>query len=269
MKHTKYTFFATRHCAAIVTHERTTSVKCIHHVSICSHPFPVPVPTNTSVQPTQTSFCVDLVLKFYSFLIMHASICVVINTFGLNRIDSKNKWSAMHNMYVRLIGVLLSVICTNTGVPQGTVLAPFLFSLYTADCISTDTNDKWQTQMVGKSVMMRTHCTTSRLKILWIGVIKNYTRKNQRCPKQVYIEEEALKKVETYQYLGVVFDSKLNWEKNTNSVLQKVNSRTYCLRKLRSFGVNSDMFITSSNAVICSLISLVLSVGVEIFQNLI
>ena len=40
--------------------------------------------------------------------------------------------------YLRLNGVLSSVICTNTGDPQGTVLAPFLFSLYTADCRSTD-----------------------------------------------------------------------------------------------------------------------------------
>ena len=40
--------------------------------------------------------------------------------------------------YVWLNGVLSSVICTNTGAPQGTVLAPFLFSLYTADCRSTD-----------------------------------------------------------------------------------------------------------------------------------
>ena len=40
--------------------------------------------------------------------------------------------------YLRLNGVLSSVICTNTGAPQGTVLAPFLFSLYTADCRNTD-----------------------------------------------------------------------------------------------------------------------------------
>ena len=40
--------------------------------------------------------------------------------------------------YVRLNGALSSVICTNTGAPQGTVLTPFLFSLYTADCRSTD-----------------------------------------------------------------------------------------------------------------------------------
>ena len=28
----------------------------------------------------------------------------------------------------------------------------------------------------------------------------------------------------------------------------------YCMRKLRSFGVNSDMFVTFHNAVICSII---------------
>ena len=39
--------------------------------------------------------------------------------------------------YVRLNGVVSSAICTKTGA-QGAVLAPFLFSLYTADCRSTD-----------------------------------------------------------------------------------------------------------------------------------
>ena len=31
-------------------------------------------------------------------------------------------------------------------------------------------------------------------------------------------------------------------------------TRMYCLRKLRSFGVNSDMLVTFYNAVICSII---------------
>jgi len=38
--------------------------------------------------------------------------------------------------YVRLNGLLSSTISTNTGAPQDTVLAPFLFVLYTADCRS-------------------------------------------------------------------------------------------------------------------------------------
>ena len=49
------------------------------------------------------------------------------------------------------------------------------------------------------------------------------------------------------------FESKLNWKENINSVLKKVNSRMYCMRKLRSFGVNSDMLVTFHNA-ICSII---------------
>ena len=79
-------------------------------------------------------------------------------------------------------------------------------------------------------------------------------RKNQRCPKPVYIKGEAVERVGTYKYLGVVFDRRLNWKENINSVVKKVNPRMYFMRKLRSFGVNSDMRVIFYNAVICSLI---------------
>ena len=46
-------------------------------------------------------------------------------------------------------------------------------------------------------------------------------RKNQRCPKPVYIKGEAVERVDTYKYLGVVFDSKLNRKENINSVLKR------------------------------------------------
>ena len=60
-----------------------------------------------------------------------------------------------------------------------------------------------------KSVMMRIRYTTNRLKTLCIGVIKIACilekcidfRKNQTCPKAVYIKGEAVKRVETFKYL--------------------------------------------------------------------
>ena len=55
-------------------------------------------------------------------------------------------------------------------------------------------------------------------------------RKNQRCLKPVYIKGEAVERVETYKYLGVVFDTKLNLKENINSVLKKANTRMHCLR---------------------------------------
>ena len=66
-----------------------------------------------------------------------------------------------------------------------------------------------------------------------------------------------MERVDTYyKYLGVGFDSKLNWKENINSVLNNVNLGMYCRRKLRSSGVNSDNFYASNflNVVICSLI---------------
>ncbi|WP_419631026.1 reverse transcriptase domain-containing protein, partial [Thiolapillus sp.] len=175
--------------------------------------------------------------------------------------------------YVRLNGVLSSVICTNTGAPQGTVLAPFLFSLYTADCRSTDESCPLvkfadDTELVGKisndedalyHKQIENFVNWCDKNYLYLNVSKTKEmcidfRKNQRCPKPVYIKGEAVERVETYKYLGVVFDSKLNWKENINSVLKKVNTRMYCLRKLRSFGVNSGMLVTFYNAVICSII---------------
>ena len=63
-------------------------------------------------------------------------------------------------------------------------------------------------------------------------------------PKPAYIKGEAVERIDTYKYLGIVFDSKLNWKENINSVLKKENSKMYCMRKLKSFGVNSDMLVT-------------------------
>ena len=158
---------------------------------------------------------------------------------------------------------------------KGTVLAPFLFALYTADSRSIDESCPLVkfadvTELVGKISNDEDALYHKQIENFVNWCDKNYLylnvsetkemcidfRKNQRCPKPVYIKREAVEKVDTYKYLGVVFDSKLNWKENINSVLKKVNSRMYCMRKLRSSGVNSDMLVAFYNAVICSIIML-------------
>ena len=59
-------------------------------------------------------------------------------------------------------------------------------------------------------------------------------RKNQRCPKPVYIKGEAVERVDTYKYLGLFFG--INWTGKRTSTLywKKVNLRMCCMRKLRS-----------------------------------
>ena len=74
-------------------------------------------------------------------------------------------------MEYNINGLLSYAIRTNTGAPQGTVLAPFLFALYTADCRSTDESCPVvkfadDTELVGKIVMMKMEYTTNRLKTL-------------------------------------------------------------------------------------------------------
>ena len=58
-------------------------------------------------------------------------------------------------------------------------------------------------------------------------------------------------RVGTRKYLGVTFDNELCWNKNVSCIIKKANTRLYCLRKLRSFGVSTSLLAIFYNAVVC------------------
>uniref|UniRef100_A0A1A8MF94 Reverse transcriptase domain-containing protein n=1 Tax=Nothobranchius pienaari TaxID=704102 RepID=A0A1A8MF94_9TELE len=159
--------------------------------------------------------------------------------------------------FVRVGGKCSDLIFTNSGAPQGTVLSPFLFTLYTADyrhslpsChlqkFSDDTallglifrgDDLAYREEVNSFVRW---CDANFLQ-LNIGKTQELVidfRKKKQTFSPVVIKGQPVEIVETYKYLGVYLDNKLNWKRNSHAVVKKAQSRLFFLRKLRSFDIS-------------------------------
>ena len=69
-------------------------------------------------------------------------------------------------------------------------------------------------------------------------------RRSDKMSVQSVIHGENVEIVQTYTYLGTVFDDKLTWDKNTDVITKKGQQRMHLLRKLRSFSVNDNILST-------------------------
>ena len=68
----------------------------------------------------------------------------------------------------------------------------------------------------------------------------DYRRKKELLTP-LLIDGKIVSIVDSYKYLGLKIDSKLNWSNHAHDVCKKVNQRLYFLRKLRSFKVNPEI----------------------------
>ena len=164
-----------------------------------------------------------------------------------------------------------SNLTSDTGAPQGTVLAPFLFILYTSDfradgdgCslvkFADDTaliglikqdNSSTFLELIQRFV---SYCrdnylelNTSKTKELVIDY-----RKNGHVPEPVLINNTEVTRTKQYKYLGVVMDDTLCWHQHTDYLIKKMNSRIFCLRKLRKFNVRNDILQVFYTSIIAS-----------------
>ncbi|KAI3364710.1 hypothetical protein L3Q82_011478 [Scortum barcoo] len=144
--------------------------------------------------------------------------------------------------FVRLQDCVSDVVVCSTGAPQGTVLSPFLFTLYTSDF--TYSTDSCHLQKFSDDTAI-------------VGCVSEGNDSGNPHPDiaPVNIQGLDIERVRTYKYLGVHLNNKLDWTDNTDSLYKKGQSRLYMLRRLGSFGVCRPLLRTFYETVVASVVS--------------
>ena len=143
---------------------------------------------------------------------------------------------------------------TSTGAPQGTVLAPVLFTLYTNDCRGTDTtpvvkySDDSAILDLSNSddvYFNEVHNFSSWCKdnYLDLNVLKTKEmlidfRRNAPSVPSLFINKQLVERVDEYKYLGTILDKKLTFDKHVENIHKRCQPRIFCLQKLRNIGIN-------------------------------
>uniref|UniRef100_A0A6I8QMV9 Reverse transcriptase domain-containing protein n=1 Tax=Xenopus tropicalis TaxID=8364 RepID=A0A6I8QMV9_XENTR len=160
---------------------------------------------------------------------------------------------------VRMGGQVSASLTLNTGAPQGCVLSPLLYSLYTFDCVAT-TNSTSITKFADDTVVVGLISDNDETAYLEeVGNLVNWCQRNNLLlnvsktkelivdfsTKQVrnyqtpIINKSPVERVDSFRYLGVHITQDLSWSCHINTVVRKARQRLYHLRRLRGFRLPS------------------------------
>ncbi len=191
--------------------------------------------------------------------IVPATLVAKLQILGLNR--SLCSWIldflTGRSQVVRMGNNTSSPLILNTGAPQGCVLSPLLYSLYTHDCTATHSSnvivkfaddttviglitDNDETAYREEVSTLTKWCQENHLS-LNIDKTKELVvdyRRQSREHTPITIDKTPVKRVSSFKFLGVHITEDLTWSAHTDAVLKKAHQRLFFLRRLRKFGTS-------------------------------
>ncbi len=191
------------------------------------------------------------------------SVCQWINSFLTDR-----------QQLVRLGKFSSSTRTTSTGAPQGCVLSPLLFSLYTNDCTSKDPSVKLlkfadDTTLIGliqdgdesayrqEVKELAVWCSLNNLELNTLKTVEIIVdfRRNPPALPPLTIMNSTVTAVESFRFLGTTISQDLKWwDNHIDSIVRKAQQRLYFLRQLRKFNLPQELLKQFYSAIIESVL---------------
>ncbi|KAI5629743.1 hypothetical protein C0J50_2244 [Silurus asotus] len=204
--------------------------------------------------PVPTALKHALAIKYYLIFNkgINTSTCNWVLDFLTNRPQQ-----------VRSGSICFNTITLNTGIPQGCVLSPFLYSLFTSDCRSVNGSNSIikfadDTTVIGlitnndetayreEIQHLATWCNNNNLLLKSSKtkeLIVDFRKETRGTYDTTHINGMAVERISSFKFLGIHILADLSWNINTSSLVKKAHQRLFFLRTLKKNQLSSDILV--------------------------
>ncbi|XP_063739694.1 titin-like [Eleginops maclovinus] len=176
-----------------------------------------------------------------------------------NELGGRRPTNTLIDVKFVCMNITSSTLTLNTGAPQGCVLSPLLYSLFTHDCVATHSSNTIikfadDTTVIGlitdgdetayrEEVRALTswcqdnnlHLNVSKTKEL----IVDYRKRQREAHTPITIDGTPVERVSSFRFLGVNISEDLTWTHHTRVISKTARQRLFFLRRLRKFNMDS------------------------------